>query len=550
MHSDAAIVSQSPSFLDTWGTPIGLWLSKFMLVYTFALIPAIMPPLIQTFNSSISYIQGMLVLVCLAAASFSPTSENLSRRFGRKRVYTISLGLFAIGLVMTALSPTITIFAIGFVLICGLSGAALVTTPAALLELIYTDKVEQYAILSLVLAGVAGGLTGGILGGWIASVWSWRWAFGLGLLLIPLILWLIRKAPNTIAQRSVPLDWLGGLFAFLGFGLTLLGGCLGGEYGWWVPKKILKLGGLVLTPFGVSFVPTLIASGLIFFGIFLFWQRQQGTHGKATVVRVGLLRRKSFLVGVGVATLYTLINGGVQFNLYQFVPIVLELNPFRTALTVLPYTLAMVLVVTVSVWLKPRLSLPPRFILQVGLILLCLGIGFLYGRISPTMKSANFILPLVVMGIGAGLFLSEIDELTFSATRQDEKTEASGIYNPSQNLGESLGRSILGTTLISLGSIKIVDAIIPQLGQRVSPTIRQDAIAALEQITYTLPIDARRQLLTEKLPASIQPDLVAILHGSAADAMKMTLLVTLGLSLTCLAVSFYLPKYADRQTAL
>jgi len=551
MSPEIPVASQAPqpsAFLDTWGTPIGLWLTKFMLVYTFSLIPAIMPPLVQAFNSSISYIQGMLVLVCLVAASFSPTSENLSRRFGRKLIYTISLGLFAIGLLMTALSPTIANFSISFVLVCGLSGAALVTTPGALLEQIYTDKAEQYAILALVLAGVAGGLTGGILGGWVASVWSWRWAFGLGLLLIPVILWLIRHVPNTIPQRSAPLDWFGGLLSFLGLGLTLLGVCLGGEYGWWVPKKILKLGGLVLTPFGVSFVPALIASGLIFFGIFLFWQRQQSTRGKAALMRVGLLRRKSFLIGVGVATLYTLINGGMQFNLYQFIPVVLELNPLRTALTVLPYTLAMLVVVTASVWLKPRLSLPPRFVLQSGLILLCLGIGYLYSQISATMKSANFILPLVIMGIGAGLFLSEIDELTFSVAQQDEKTEASGIYNPAQNLGESLGRAILGTTLITIGSVKVVDTIIAQLGQTVSPTTRQQAIYLLGQLTQTFPQEERRQLLTNSLPAPIQPHLVTIVHGSAAGAMKITLLVTLAFGLICLAVSFYLPKYAYRRT--
>jgi hypothetical protein len=334
----------------------------------------------------------------------------------------------------------------------------------------------------------------------------------------------------------------------LGFGLTLLGVCLAGEYGWWFPKKVLKLGSLVLTPFGVSFVPTLIASGLILLGLFAAWERQQTHHGKDSLIQVGLLRRQSFLVGVGVATLYTLINGGMQFNLYQFIPVVLELNPLYTALTVLPYTLAMLVVVVASVWLKPRLSLPPRHVLQAGLALLCLGIGLLYRVISPTMASIDFILPLVVMGMGAGLFLSEIDELTFSMAHQNEKTEASGIYNPSQSLGESLGRAILGSVLVSVSSIQIVDAILAQLGQRVSPAVRQQAIDTLEQMALTLPLDQRRQLLTDRLPAEIQSDLIPILHGSAADAMQITLLATLAFSLVCLGASFYLPRYANRRS--
>lgn len=510
-----------------------------MLVYTFSLIPTIMPPLVHELNTTIAYIQGILVLVCLVTASFAPTSENLSRRFGRKRIYIVSLCLFAIGLLITAFSPTIAIFAIGFVLICGLSGAALVTTPGALLEQIYNDKAEQYAILSLVLAGVAGGVAGGVLGGWIDSILGWRWAFGVGLLLLPVMLWLIRKAPDTRPQRSGTLDWFGGLLSFLGFGLTLLGVCLAGEYGWWFPKKTLQIGSLVFTPFGVSFVPALIAAGMIFLGFFLAWERQQSTHGNS-LMQVGLLRRRPFLIGVGVASLYTLINGGMQFNLYQFIPVVLELNPFYTALTVLPYTLAMLVVVVASVWLKPRLALPPRRVLQTGLAMLCLGIWQLYGQISPVMTSSHFLVPLIIMGVGAGLFLSEIDELTFATARQTEKTEASGIYNPSQNLGESLGRAILGTILVSVGSVKLVDIIAAHLGRTVSPEIRKQAIDTLEQMVLTLPFDQRRQILMEKLSNSIQPDLLPILHGAAADAMKITLLVTLAFGLICLAASFLL----------
>lgn len=73
--------------------------------------------------------------------------------------------------------------------------------------------------------------------------------------------------------------------------------------------------------------------------------------------------------------LHTLITTGVQFNLYQFVPVALSLNPFRTALTVIPYSLTMVIVlVTVVKYLVLSDRVAPKYIVCSGISLLAVGI--------------------------------------------------------------------------------------------------------------------------------------------------------------------------------
>jgi hypothetical protein len=116
----------------------------------------------------------------------------------------------------------------------------------------------------------------------------------LPLIIIPLIAFLVRKVPRTVPIQAEPLDWVGGILSFLGFGLTLLGVSLASEYGWWFPKQQLKILNVIIPPFSLSIVPLLIATGLICLGIFAAWQRQQATEGKVSLMRLGLLRYKPY----------------------------------------------------------------------------------------------------------------------------------------------------------------------------------------------------------------------------------------------------------------
>lgn len=532
-----------PPFLNQWGPTIGLCLTLLLVSYNIAVVPPIMPPMVRQFDSNVGYVQGALVLMSLVTASFTPTAENLSRSLGRKPMFTVAMGVFALGVIVVILSPNMGIFTLGFAVITGLAAAVLVSTPWALMDQFYDDMAEQYAMLALTVSGVVGGLLGSLLGGLMAFQFSWRWAFGLELLLIPVILGLVQTVPPAPPRSELSLDWFGGLLSFLGFGLTLMGISLAGEYGWWYPKQTPQLFDKILTPFGVSIVPVLVSVGVICLGLFVFWQRQQARQGKPSLMRMGVLTRRIFLVGLSIGTLHTLISTGVMFNLYQFIPAVVGLNPFQTALAVLPYTIVQLVILVLLVKRRPQVS--PLYVLQVGLGIKSLGILLLFRAISPTMHAGSLLVPLIVMGLGGGLFAGYITSLTFAAAQANEKAEARGVYRPFQNLGQSLGRAILGTLLITLASVKIVNGVIVHLDQTVSAETRRNAIIYLQRAIQTFTKD-EMQTLWAKLPAQVQPQLDNILNQSAVAAMQTTLVVIFILSLVCLGLSFFLPRRVSK----
>ncbi len=528
---------------DFWA----LCLTLFMISYNIAVVAPIMPLLVRNFNSSMGYVQGALVLFSLVTASFAPTTENLCQFYGRERVFMGGLICYGIAIAMTALSPDIGLLVVSFSILAGLAATPLVSAPWAIMDFAYEGKDEQKATLAFILASTLGGISGGILGGFIASQVGWRWSFAPSIAAFLLILLLGRSLPKTTPKlRQEPIDWVGGLLSLGGLGSILVGISLSGEYGWWFRKRTFAIAGFVIPPFSVSIVPLLMAVGVVFLGLFMFWQRRQAARG-ASLFRVGLLRKRTFVFGMLAAMMHTLVTTGVQFNLYQLLPNILKLNPFQTAIAVLPYNLTLVLVlVTLLLYLALDQKIAPKYVIHTGIAFLSLGLFQLYRVMDASLTPLKLLPGLVIMGIGSALFLAYISSLTYSAASQTEKPEGTGIYNPIQNLGSSLGRGILGTTLIFFTSQGIVDRVLATLGNQLSLVQRKDAIDTLERMIQTYSSDEVRAVFA-KLPALVQPSLKTIIQTSAFEGIRLSLLIALGLVAVCFLMTVPLPSHPRRE---
>lgn len=528
-------------------------LTVWMVSYNIGVLPAIMPAIVHSFDSSIGSIQMVLVLFSLTTAAFAPTTENLCRYFGRTRVFVAGLVLYGMGIGLTAFSPSIVILAISFSVLTGLAATPLVSTPWTIVDLIYKGKSEDQATVGLIVASSLGGLMGSLLGGFLTSQVGWRWAFVPSLIVLAVVLFRRRSLPNLITYCEQPIDWVGGLLSFLGLGLILSGLSLSMEFGWWERRRIFSIAGVVLPPFSLSIVPPLVAVGLILLGFFGFWQRRQARKGEASILRAGLLRKPGFVLGMLAAMLHTLITTGVQFNLYQYVPLALSLNPYGTALTIIPYAVTKLVVVIASLKLLKLGSdrrgntiferLSPKSIVFIGLALLAIGLWMLYRSLALQITSIDLLPGLVVMGVGSGLFEPFVSRLTYAAATTS-KAEGTGIYNPVQNLGSSLGRAILGTSLIFFASRGIVDGVLQQLGQTVTPADRVRLIATLQEMIQTLSRQEMKAAIANQVPPSAIPFLRQISQEATTSGLQTSLLLALLFTGVCFLLSTTLPRYS------
>jgi MFS family permease len=526
----------------------GLWaiaLALFVVTYTVSVVPAIMPAIVRDFNTSVGSIQSVLVLFSLVTASFAPTAENLSRHYGRTTVFLTSVAVYGAGIAAVALSPTMAALAASFVVLAGLASASLLGSPWTIADLVFGGQINPRVGVALAAGTSLGYSTGGIVGGFLATGPGWRWSFVPPLIVLLVILALGRSLPKLPVSDKQPIDWVGGLLSFLGFGSIVLGVCLGGELGWWEPRREFSVGGVVLPPFAVSIVPTLLSAGAIALGLFIFWQRVAATRNTASLLSVGLLRKRVFVLGTLAAVLHTLVTTGIGFNLYQFLPVVASLNPFRTALAILPYPVTVTIVPLIARYLRLFERIAPKHIVLAGVVLLGVGITMLYGQAHIGATPVDLIAGLVVMGAGSGLFVSSIGDLVHTAATQEEKPEGSAIYNPAQNLGYSLGRAILGTLFVFAASRGVVTGITQELGKTISANERRQLIFQLQEMVQTLPRADVVATILGRMPPSLRSVIHSIEMDAAAYGLKTTLLLALGLTAVCFLLAMTLPKFVS-----
>lgn len=177
----------------------------------------------------------------LAMAIFLPISGWLADRFGAKRIFMVSMVLYAISSMLCGFAQSFNQL-IAARILQGFGGAML--APVGRLVLVRTTpKAELVGAMSmLTVPALLGGVVGPILGGAIVTFASWHWIFFLNIPLALVALILVRLFIPNVKEQEVPqIDWIG---------MVLTGACLGGFiYGF----QLLSRPTIDVTPLAVSF---------------------------------------------------------------------------------------------------------------------------------------------------------------------------------------------------------------------------------------------------------------------------------------------------------
>jgi EmrB/QacA subfamily drug resistance transporter len=182
-----------------------------------------LPTLGHDLHTSISTIQWVPTIYLLAFASVIPLSGWAAGRFGPKRVWIGSLGVFMTGSLLAGLSPTVGVL-IASRVIQGLGGGMIMPLGQAMLAQVAGPKrlgrVMSIVGVPMLLIPIFGPLIGGSL----IEAASWRWIFFVnlptGLLAIACAIRLLPKSASRPGQR---LDLSGVVLLSGGLALCLYG---------------------------------------------------------------------------------------------------------------------------------------------------------------------------------------------------------------------------------------------------------------------------------------------------------------------------------------
>jgi hypothetical protein len=185
--------------------------------------------------------------------------------------------------------------------------------------------------------------------------------------------------------------------------------------------------------------------------------------------------------------------------------------------------------------------IPHKRLVQAGLILNAIAIVTLRFPVAVDMKLAWLIPGLAIYGVGLGLVLSQINNLTLSAVDVKSAGEASGVTNTFRQVGISLGTAIIGAILIStiLGGLEGAVAhngAVPQQSKGQISKLLNDNSAELA-------FGAGGAF--NSLPQNVRGEMDQLRRASTTAGIRRAFLWCAFFTLLALGVSMFLPLRPD-----
>jgi MFS family permease len=362
-------------------------------------------------------------------ASLMLIGGRLQNILGRKRTFLTGASIYGVGTVVAALSINSTMLLIGWSILEGIGAALMMPASTSIISGSYKGERRAFALgITSSMASGAGTL-GPIIGGFLTTYYSWRYAFGLELAIIMVIVLFSREISSfPPTMKWTDLNVLGAINSASGIFLFVIG--------------ILLLN----NPNNWNMAPYPIIIGLILLIIFYFYQKNRINNDKQPLVDVSLFNNRSFTLANIVRLLMNFTIGGVLFIIPVYVQGVLGADPLTTGLTLIPMSVAIFIMSSAAGKLSTRIQ--PRYILTLGSLASMAGSIYLSLIFTPSTTILDMVPGIFLLGIGMGIVFPHSANVIFSVARSDQQPDASGIMNTGINLGSSLGTAVLGVILI------------------------------------------------------------------------------------------------------
>ena len=359
---------------------------------------------------------------------------RLGDRFGHKWVFFSGLALFVIASVACGLSQSDGQLIVSRV-VQGLAGGVYLPAVSAYIQLLFGGRVrgKAFAIFGAVL-GVSSAI-GPVLGGLLIEAFGdtdgWRWVFFVNLPIgIVALIATAALVPNSPKQASAAsgVDVVGLLLLSGALSAILVPLIEGQDQGWpaW------------------TFVS--LAGGVVLLVLFALWERRVVARGRTALVPPHLFTHPAFTAGTFLALVYFAAFVSIFFSISLLWQAGLGHTALESGLVSIPFAIGSIVGASQSTRLSVAIG---RTVLVIGAGLVALGlIGvWLVLLLVPATDLTNWDLlgPLLVAGVGSGLFIAPNVQFIVATVDPSEAGAASGVISTMQRIGSAIGIAVIGS---------------------------------------------------------------------------------------------------------
>jgi EmrB/QacA subfamily drug resistance transporter len=424
----AAISSPAgkPVFSPSW-TLFAAILGSSMAFIDGTVVNVALPAIQQSLNTDVAGAQWVVEGYALLLSALLLVGGALGDRLGRRRVFGVGVGLFAIASALCGAAPSIQVLVAARVL-QGVAAALLTPGSLALISAAYEGEARGKAIGTWSALTAITAAVGPLLGGLLIQYASWRWAFliNLPIAVVVLALVIFRVPESRDDEATGRLDWPGAALATAGLGLLVVGLIRSQTDGLGDALAILCI--LV----GIAL--------LIVFAVLEGWE--EGHGGFAPMMPLSLFASRPFTTTNILTFLLYAALGGVLF----FVPLELievrGFSPAQAGAALLPFIVLLSTLSRFTGGVSARIG--PRLPLTVGPLIAAA--GFLLFAVGAGVDGyvAGILPAVIVLGLGMSITVAPLTTTVMGSVETRHAGAASGVNNAVSRAAGLLAVALLG----------------------------------------------------------------------------------------------------------
>ncbi len=410
--------------LRPWLIAISIMLATVMQIVDMSIAFVALPHMQGSLATTQEEISWVLTSYIIAAAIMTPATGFLANRFGRRRMFLVSVCGFTLASMMCGAATSLPQLVV-FRLLQGVLGAGLVPFSQALLLDTFPREKHGQAMALWGVGVMVGPILGPTLGGFLTEAYSWRWVFYINLPVgILAFLGILAFVPETKREGERPFDWFGFLFLAVSLGMLQLVLDRGHLRDWFSSTEII-------------IEASLAALCLYMFVVHMFTTRRPFFNPE-------IFKDRSFVGGLSFMLLMGMVTIASLLLLPPFLQNLKDYPVLTTGLVLAPRgigTMIAMLIVGRMVNLTD-----PRLLILTGLLLISLSLWQMAG-FSLDVSALEVVNTGILQGFGLGCFFVPLTTMAFSTLAPKYRNEASALFSLARMFGSSVGISVVVTLL-------------------------------------------------------------------------------------------------------
>ncbi|KUL29295.1 MFS transporter [Actinoplanes awajinensis] len=391
-----------------------------------SLVTPVLPTIQQDLHTTTGTVTWVLTAWLLSASVATPLMGRIADMIGKDRTLLVALGAIALGCLLAAVAPNVTVLIIARV-VQGL-GAAVFPVSFGIIRDVYPPERVGSAIGILAAVIASGSGLGIVLAGPIVGVLDWRWLFWIPMIAV--------TAVAVLAWRVVPASPAGVAGRINWFSATLLAG--------WLVALLLPLSKGATWGWGSGRTIGLLILAVVMFAAWMVAE----LRSTEPLIDMRMMR----LPAVWTTNLVSLLFGAAMFGVFAFLPQLMQVpastgygfgaSVTTAGLLMLPMMVAMAVFGSLSGPLTRWVSNKAQLLWGAGLgTIACLSLALLHdNRAIVALTGALF-------GIGLGLLYSSMINLIVQSVPRHQTGAASGMNTNIRTIGASIGTAVVSSVV-------------------------------------------------------------------------------------------------------